>query len=209
MNRGVVVESKNSKELTTKPIKVWIKILVPVVIVCAIIGIYFLKNKDELNKPAENTKLIEEGATEDSEYIGDNADFDLHVVDELDIEQLKSYGLPIIIDFGADSCIPCKEMAPVLVKLNDELRGKAIIKFVDVWKYEQFAEGYPIRLIPTQVFIDKDGNPYMPSDSQAMQVQLQMYESKDTKEHVFTTHEGGMTEEMLLDILEDMGLDND
>ncbi|OLN32939.1 Thioredoxin [Desulfosporosinus metallidurans] len=39
-----------------------------------------------------------------------------------------------MIDFGADSCVPCKEMAPVLKKLNTEMQGKAIVKFVDVWK---------------------------------------------------------------------------
>lgn len=32
--------------------------------------------------------------------ISDNADFSLHVTDVIDLEQLKSYGLPIIIDFG-------------------------------------------------------------------------------------------------------------
>lgn len=184
--------------------KLWIKILVPAVIICAIIGIYFIKNHDDLQEPVQYPKVIEEGVAADStEVIADNTDFDLHVTDVLDIEKLKSYGLPIIIDFGADSCIPCKEMAPVLVKLNDELKGKVIVKFVDVWKYKELSEGYPIRVIPTQVFFDKDGNPYMPSDPQAMQ--MQMYEHKDTKEHVFTTHEGGMTAEMILAVLKDMG----
>ncbi len=49
-------------------------------------------------------------------------------------------GFPIIIDFGADSCIPCKEMAPVLKKLNEEWQGKVIVKFVDVWKYPDAAD---------------------------------------------------------------------
>ncbi|RCX17900.1 thioredoxin [Anaerobacterium chartisolvens] len=135
----------------------------------------------------------------------DNVDFDLHVTEKIDLEKLKSYGLPIVIDFGADSCIPCKQMAPVLEDLNAELKGKAIIKFVDVWKYRDLAEGYPISLIPTQIFIDANGNPFKPKDPQTMQMRL--YSTRDTNEHVFTAHEGGMTKEQLVSALEEMGLE--
>lgn len=165
-----------------------IKIIIPVLIVAVIIGIWVIKNTDK--SPATTN---------------DNPDFALHVTEKIDLEQLKSYGLPIMIDFGADSCIPCKEMAPVLVKLNEKLQGKAIIRFVDVWKYQELAEGYPISVIPTQVFFNKDGKPYTPSDPQASQ--MNMYSLKNTNEHVFTTHEGGMTEEMILAALREMGLE--
>jgi len=124
---------------------------------------------------------------------------------DINLEQLKSYGLPIVIDFGADSCIPCKEMAPVLKELNSELQGKAIIKFVDVWKYPELAEGYPISVIPTQLFFNKDGKPYTPSDPESMR--MAMYVKDDTNEHVFTTHEGGMTKEQILNALSEMGLE--
>ena len=77
----------------------------------------------------------------------------------IDLGALTSYGLPIIIDFGADTCIPCKEMAPVLKTLNAEMQGKAIIKFVDVWKNGNAADGFPIQVIPTQVLINSDGTP--------------------------------------------------
>jgi len=128
----------------------------------------------------------------------------LHVTEKIDLEKLKSYGLPIIIDFGADSCIPCKEMAPVLKELNEELQGKAIIKFVDVWKYEDLAKGYPISIIPTQIFIDANGDPYSPKDTEAMQMKQYI---RNSGEHVFTAHEGGMTKEELIDILKEMGLE--
>ena len=39
------------------------------------------------------------------------------------LDVFRSRGVPVVIDFGADSCIPCKEMAPILVALHDELRG--------------------------------------------------------------------------------------
>jgi len=165
-----------------------VKIIIPILLVCVIAGIWVVKNNKK----------------DTASFVGNNADFTLLVTEKIDLEKLKSYGLPIIIDFGADSCIPCKEMAPVLKELNEELQGKAIIRFVDVWKYQDFAEGYPISVIPTQIFIDASGKPYTPKDAEASQMKI--YSSKDTGEHVFTAHEGGITKERLLSELKEMGL---
>ncbi len=93
----------------------------------------------------------------------------------------------------------------MLRQLNEELRGEAIVKFVDVWKYPSLVEGYPVSVIPTQVFIDSNGKPYMPKDPDSLG--LKMYSTKDTNEHVFTTHEGGLTRDQLLWVLEEMGLE--
>ena len=178
-----------SDENTTKSKKSKIvKIIIPVLLLCIVAGIWVVKN----NK------------NDTTSAVGDTPDFALHVTEKLDLEKLKSYGLPIVIDFGADSCIPCKEMAPVLKELNAELQGKAIVRFVDVWKYQALAEGYPISVIPTQIFIDANGKPYKPKDSEALQ--MKQYSLKDTGEHVFTAHEGGLTKEQLLSVLKEMGL---
>ncbi|GAB6151511.1 thioredoxin family protein [Desulfosporosinus burensis] len=178
------MNAENTKHFKSRALK----IIIPVLLICVIVGIWVIKNNKE-----------------DAELVGNNnSDFALHVTEALDLEKLKSYGLPMVIDFGADSCIPCKEMAPVLKGLNEELQGKAIIKFVDVWKYQKLAEGYPISLIPTQIFIDAEGNPYNPSDPEAMQMKL--YSLRESKEHVFTAHEGGLTKEQLMSVLKEMGL---
>ena len=129
------------------------RIVIPVLVIVAVGVMWFAKNSG--------------GAADAGTSAGANPDFVLEVTEGLDIEALKSYGLPIIIDFGADSCITCKEMAPVLKELNQDLRGEAIVKFVDVWKYPELAEGYPVRVIPTQIFIDAEGNPHVPADPQA------------------------------------------
>ena len=140
-------------------------------------------------------------ATEVQENV--NVDF-LLTASEIDLEQLKSYGLPIIIDFGADECIPCKEMAPVLKKLNKEWQGKVIVKFVDVWKYPDAPADFPLQVIPTQFFFDAQGNPYVPSDPEGMQ--MIMYSLKDTQEHVYTAHQGGLTEQQVRAVFEEMGI---
>jgi thioredoxin 1 len=137
---------------------------------------------------------------------GNVADFVLETT-SIDLDILKEYNMPIVIDFGADSCIPCKEMAPVLKTLNAEMQGKAIIKFVDVWKNGEAAKDFPIQVIPTQIFINADGKPYVPSDN--MKIKFDMYSKKDTGEHAFTVHQGGLTEEQMRAILADMGVLND
>lgn len=129
---------------------------------------------------------------------------DLNLAGPFDLAELRSAGVPVIIDFGADSCIPCKEMAPVLVALHDELKGKAIIRFVDVWKYRDLAEGIPLQVIPTQVFFDAAGKPFKPSEK--LQIPMTQYSTRDTNEHVFTTHEGGITKDQLLAALDEMGM---
>ncbi len=66
--------------------------------------------------------------------------------------------LPRVVDVGADKCIPCKMMAPILVELRQEYEGRVIVEFVDVWKDPKAGDPYKIRMIPTQVFYDAEGN---------------------------------------------------
>lgn len=65
--------------------------------------------------------------------------------------------LPKLIDLGADKCIPCKKMAPILEKLKEELKGKVDVEFIDVWKNPDAGQKYSIQLIPTQIFFDAEG----------------------------------------------------
>lgn len=134
--------------------------------------------------------------------VANSTEFALDATENFDIDKLLSSGLPVMIDFGSDSCIPCKEMAPTLKELNKEFEGKVIIKFVDVWKNPEAAKDFPIKVIPTQLFFDKDGNPYKPSDDIN---QMILYSNKETNEHVFTAHEGGLSKEEIIKILEELG----
>jgi thioredoxin 1 len=62
-----------------------------------------------------------------------------------------------MIDLGAKKCIPCKMMAPILVKLEKVYNGKANIIFIDVWENQQPAKRFKIRAIPTQIFFNAKG----------------------------------------------------
>ncbi len=68
-----------------------------------------------------------------------------------------SKGLPRLVDLGADKCIPCKMMAPLLVELRSEYEGALKVEFIDVWKNPDEAPKYGIKLIPTQIFFDASG----------------------------------------------------
>ena len=62
-----------------------------------------------------------------------------------------------LVDLGADSCVPCKMMAPILEKLAEEYKGKAAVLFIDVWKNPDQGKKYGVRAIPTQIVYDKTG----------------------------------------------------
>ena len=68
-----------------------------------------------------------------------------------------SAGLPRLVDLGADTCIPCKMMAPILEDMKKEYAGKMEVVFIDVWKKREEAGRYGIQLIPTQIFYGADG----------------------------------------------------
>ncbi|HEY5913816.1 MAG TPA: thioredoxin family protein [Verrucomicrobiae bacterium] len=69
----------------------------------------------------------------------------------------ESAKLPRLVDLGADKCIPCKMMAPVLKELKTEYAGRMDVEFIDVWKNPDAGKPYKIKLIPTQIFFDASG----------------------------------------------------
>lgn len=91
-------------------------------------------------------------------------------------------------------------------KLNAEMQGKAFIKFVDVWEYFDAAANVPIQMIPTQVFFNADGKPFVPSASLSQQIAFQMKYDK-AGNHIFTLHVGGLTEAQMRLILAEMGVE--
>ena len=69
----------------------------------------------------------------------------------------RAGGIPRLVDLGADKCIPCKAMAPILVELRAEYVGRLQVDFIDVWKDPSAGDPYRIYAIPTQIFFDGDG----------------------------------------------------
>lgn len=69
--------------------------------------------------------------------------------------------LPILIDFYADWCAPCKMVAPILEELSNEYADKLTIYKVDTEIEIELATVFGIRSIPSFLFIPVDGDPIM------------------------------------------------
>ncbi len=65
-----------------------------------------------------------------------------------DAEVLKST-VPVLVDFTATWCGPCKLLAPIVEKMADEFEGKIKVGKVDIDEARPIAEKYGIRSVPT------------------------------------------------------------
>jgi thioredoxin 1 len=68
------------------------------------------------------------------------------------IESLKSGNLPLVIDFWATWCGPCRMVAPIISELAEKYDGKIVVGKCDVEECEELAEEFNIRNIPTVLF---------------------------------------------------------
>lgn len=65
---------------------------------------------------------------------------------------------PVVVEFWAEWCMPCKMFAPVFEELSDELDGKAQFCKLNIDESDDIAQQHDVSLIPT-VIIFKNGEP--------------------------------------------------
>lgn len=73
-------------------------------------------------------------------------------------EKVVNASTPVLVDFFATWCGPCKMMAPVLDEVSSEVAGKAAVYKVDVDKDPQLAQQFGIMSVPTMI-VFKGGKP--------------------------------------------------
>lgn len=73
-------------------------------------------------------------------------------------EMLASSDVPVLVDFYADWCGPCKLMSQILEQVNAQLQGRMRVAKIDTEKYTQLATQYQIQALPTLILF-KQGRP--------------------------------------------------
>lgn len=79
---------------------------------------------------------------------------------------------PMLVDFYADWCAPCKAMKPILEDLKAQMGDEVTIFKIDVEKNQLISERYQIRSIPTFVLF-KNGEPVWRKSGMASSTELQ------------------------------------
>lgn len=122
------------------------KVLIVVVLIVAIIGVISVKRNLSEKETSGIFEPISIGQADNSQ-----------VPDEYKIAALTGKGMLVLVDIGAESCIPCKLMAPILDELKNELQGKIVVQFLNLDMYPGLANEYKIKVKPTQIFYDAFG----------------------------------------------------
>jgi len=156
-----------------KTVNVLIVVLL-IIAVTAVVNIKKSRKADsvavDVNQPAnaEVAATVEEPAPAEKEVsinltnvinLGQpaNAEVAATVEEPAPAEREVAENPPRLVDLGADKCIPCKMMKPILDELRSEYKGIFDVVFIDVWKDPAPGQKAGIRVIPTQIFYDASG----------------------------------------------------
>lgn len=77
----------------------------------------------------------------------------VHVTDAAFEKTVLQSGLPVIVDFWAPWCGPCRMVAPTLDKLASEYAGKLLVAKVNTDEHQEWMMKYGIQGIPTMLFV--------------------------------------------------------
>jgi thiol-disulfide isomerase/thioredoxin len=146
------------------------KILIAVALAASIGAVLWIKNNEDerpqtaVTEGPETVTAPESGAPATPDNMPDSAEsLEPEIpaaIETASVPKEKAgtkTALPKLLDLGADKCIPCKAMAPILEELKREYAGKFEVHFIDIWKNPDAGKKYEVQMIPTQIFFDVEG----------------------------------------------------
>ena len=69
------------------------------------------------------------------------------------VKEFMATELPIVLDFSATWCGPCKQLAPIIEELSNEYEGRIAVGKCDIEEADDLTAEYGIRNVPTVIFI--------------------------------------------------------
>lgn len=82
---------------------------------------------------------------------------ELPALDPAGLEKQLKAGTWLIVEFGGQTCIPCKRMQPTLLALQSRFQGKAVVRNFWIQQYPAVARQFRVMLMPTQIVFDPSG----------------------------------------------------
>lgn len=76
----------------------------------------------------------------------------LEITDSNFEEKVLNSDKPVLVDFWAEWCGPCRMVGPIIEEVSDEYKDKAVVAKLDVDSNQEFAAKYGVRNIPTVLF---------------------------------------------------------
>lgn len=130
------------------------KIILSIITLLAISLPACSQNKTVQDKTADTTEQVK------AEVIQMNAAMFREKVFDYTNKEYKFKGQrPVIIDFNAKWCGPCRQLTPIFEKLANEYAGKVDFYSVDIDKERELASAFGVSSIPALLFIPMEGEP--------------------------------------------------
>ena len=186
-------------------IKKIISIILIIVVVGILFGIYTYKNKS--NQSTENNRIVSEAQdgskSNSSSNDGGNSNNSIETDEPIDYDGIVKEGKSLILIFGCEDCIACRQLKPVMEKLSDKYEGKIYIKYVDIVKHPDFYDNYKFQYIPSLIFFKNDGTPYIPSKEYIDEYNFEIAKD-DSGNAKYTLHQGALPQEILENIIQEL-----
>ena len=186
-------------------VKKIISIILILVVVGILFGIYTYKNKN--NQSTENNRIASEAQdnskSNSSSNEGGNSNNSIETDEPIDYDGIVKEGKPLILIFGSEDCIACRQLKPVMEKLSDKYEGKIYIKYVDIVKHPDFYDNYRFQYIPSLIFFKNDGTPYIPSKEYVDEYNFEIAKD-DSGNAKYTLHQGALPQEILENIIQEL-----
>lgn len=186
-------------------IKKFISIVLILIVVCILFGIYAYKNKN--NQSTETNKSTSEAQNSSknssSKNNGGNSNNSIETDEPIDYDGIVKEGKSLILIFGSEDCVACRQLKPVMQKLSDKYEGKIYIKYVDIVKHPDFYDNYKFQYIPSLIFFKNDGTPYIPSKEYVDEYNFEIAKD-DSGNAKYTLHQGALPQEILENIIQEL-----